>query len=127
MDQPSKIVNPARGHLIFFPVLVRALEFGLVRQVQPSRPASASSFSTLRKKAEYGAYFTASNFCTLKSDHMMNDSSILMTLLLVVIPEARGLEPIMELYHTTAVLLCCCIRIASTGFRDVFCLNRPYV
>ena len=32
----------------YFPVPVRASEFGLARRVQPSRPASASSFSILR-------------------------------------------------------------------------------
>ena len=51
MDQPGKVVNPARGHLngenIFFPVPVGAGEFGLARRVRPSRPASAFSFSIL--------------------------------------------------------------------------------
>ena len=52
MDQPGKVANPARGQLIseneYSPVPVHALEFGLARQVQPSRPASACSFSILR-------------------------------------------------------------------------------
>ena len=53
MDQSGKIVNdPARGQLNrgnqFFPVLVRAREFGLARQVRQPRPASACEFSTLR-------------------------------------------------------------------------------
>ena len=52
MDQPGKVDNPARGQLNreneYSPVPVRALEFGLARRVQPSRPASACSFSILR-------------------------------------------------------------------------------
>ena len=44
-DQPGKVANPARGQLNrendFFPVLVRAREFGLARRVRQSRPASA--------------------------------------------------------------------------------------
>ena len=52
MDQPGKVANPARGQLNreneYSPVPVRALEFGLARRVQPSRPASACSFSILR-------------------------------------------------------------------------------
>ena len=52
MDQPGKVTNPARGQLNreneYSPVPVRALEFGLARRVQPSRPASACSFSMLR-------------------------------------------------------------------------------
>ena len=52
-DQPGKVVHHAGGEQaqkrnIFFPVPVRALEFGLARRVRPSRPASARSFSTLR-------------------------------------------------------------------------------
>ena len=54
MDQPGKVDNPVRGQLIrendYFPVPVRAQEFGLVRQVRPSRAASACSFSTLGLK-----------------------------------------------------------------------------
>ena len=45
-DQPGKIANPARGQLnriFFLPVLVRAWEFGLARQVWQSRLASACS------------------------------------------------------------------------------------
>ena len=42
MDQPGKVANPARGQLNrengHFPVPVRAGEFGLARQVRPSRP-----------------------------------------------------------------------------------------
>ena len=52
MDQPCKVTSPARGQLNreneYFPVPVRARDFGLTRQVRPSRPASACSFSTLR-------------------------------------------------------------------------------
>ena len=52
MDQPGKVTNPARGQPNRenenSPVLVRAREFGLARRVQPSRPASACSFSILR-------------------------------------------------------------------------------
>ena len=52
MDQPGKVANPARGQLNrvneYSPVPVRALKFGLARRVQPSRPASACSFSILR-------------------------------------------------------------------------------
>ena len=52
MDQPGKVANPARGQLNreyeHSPVPVRAWGFGLVRQVQSSRPASACSFSILR-------------------------------------------------------------------------------
>ena len=52
IDQPVMVVNPARDQLNreneYFPVRVRAREFGLARQVRLSRPASACSFSTLR-------------------------------------------------------------------------------
>ena len=52
MDQSGKIANPARGQLnrenVVFPVPVCAREFGLARQVRPSRPVSPCSFSTLR-------------------------------------------------------------------------------
>ena len=52
MDQPGRVANPARGQLSrgndYFPLLVRASDIGLARQVRPSRPASACSFSTLR-------------------------------------------------------------------------------
>ena len=54
MDQPGKVANPARGQLNreneYSPVPVRAGEFGLSRNgfIQPSRPASAFSFSILR-------------------------------------------------------------------------------
>ena len=52
MDQPGEVANLARGQLLnrnhgFFPVPVRAWEFGLARRVRPSRPASACSFSKL--------------------------------------------------------------------------------
>ena len=54
MDQPGKVANPACSQLnreeTMFPVPVRAREFGLARQVRPSRPASACSFSTPRLK-----------------------------------------------------------------------------
>ena len=50
-DQPGKVANPARGQLNreneYFPVPVRASEFGLVRRVRQPRAASACSFSTL--------------------------------------------------------------------------------
>ena len=56
MDQPGKVANPARGQLnrekIYFPVPVRACEFGLARRVLPSRPASVCSFSILRLNLE---------------------------------------------------------------------------
>ena len=46
------VANPAHGRLYrenhFSLVPVRALEFGLARQVRLSRPTSACSFSTLR-------------------------------------------------------------------------------
>ena len=52
MDQPGKVAIPARGQLnkenSYFPVPVRAWEFGLARQVWQSRPASACSLSILR-------------------------------------------------------------------------------
>ena len=52
IDQPGKVANPARGQLNrenkYSPILVRAREFGLARRIQPSRPASACSFSMLR-------------------------------------------------------------------------------
>ena len=48
------VANPARGPLNrendYFPIPVRAWEFGLARRARPSRPASARSFSTLRLK-----------------------------------------------------------------------------
>ena len=47
MDQPGKVASPARGQLNrkneYFPVRVRAREFGLARRVRQSRPASACS------------------------------------------------------------------------------------
>ena len=47
MEQQGKVANPARGQLNrenqYFPVPVRAWEFGLARRVQPSRSASAVS------------------------------------------------------------------------------------
>ena len=50
MDQLGKVANPARGQLNreneYFPVAV--LRTGLATRVQPSRPASACSFSILR-------------------------------------------------------------------------------
>ena len=52
MDQPGKAANPACGQLNRgnenFLVPISAWEFGFARRVQPSRPASACSFSTLR-------------------------------------------------------------------------------
>ena len=51
-EQPGKVANPARGQLNreneYFPVPVRAGEFGLLRRVRSSRPASACLFSLLR-------------------------------------------------------------------------------
>ena len=45
MDQPGRVANPASGQPNrkneYSPVPVRALEFGLARRVQPSRPAVA--------------------------------------------------------------------------------------
>ena len=50
MDQPGKVTSSSGGQPNreneFSPVPVR--EFGLARRVQPSRPASACSFSILR-------------------------------------------------------------------------------
>ena len=50
MDHPVMVVNPALGQLyrkkVAFPVYIRVREFG-PRQVRPSCPASACSFSTL--------------------------------------------------------------------------------
>ena len=47
MDRPGKVANPARGQLNreneYFPVPVRAWEFGLARRVRQSRPASVRS------------------------------------------------------------------------------------
>ena len=52
MDQPGKVANPVRGQLNreneYFPVTIRACEFGLARRVWPSHSASACSFSILR-------------------------------------------------------------------------------
>ena len=52
MDKPGKVINPARGQLNgkndYFPVPVRAWEFGLATQVRPTCPASPCSFYTLR-------------------------------------------------------------------------------
>ena len=52
MDQPGKVANLARGELnrenVYFPVpLAPENLFGLARQVRPSRPPSACSFSAL--------------------------------------------------------------------------------
>ena len=51
MDQPGKVANPARGQLNreneYFPIRVRAWEFGLAKRFWQSRPASACSFSIL--------------------------------------------------------------------------------
>ena len=45
MDKADEVANPARGQLNreneYFPVPVRAREFGLARRVRPSRPSSA--------------------------------------------------------------------------------------
>ena len=47
MDQPGKVASPVRGQLNsrneYFPVRVRAWEFGLAGRVRQSRPASACS------------------------------------------------------------------------------------
>ena len=47
MGQPGKVASPARGQLNrkneYFPVRVRACEFGLARRIRQSRPASACS------------------------------------------------------------------------------------
>ena len=47
MDQPGEVANPAPGQLNreneYFPVPVRAWEFGLARRFRESRPASACS------------------------------------------------------------------------------------
>ena len=51
-DRPGKVANPARGQLNrgneYFPVPVRAWEFGLARRVRQSHPALACSLSILR-------------------------------------------------------------------------------
>ena len=48
-EQPGEVANPARGQLKrgneYFPVPVRAGEFGLTRRVRQSRPAAACLFS----------------------------------------------------------------------------------
>ena len=48
MDQNAARGQLNREKLYFFPVPIRALEFGLARRAQPSRPTPAGSFSTLR-------------------------------------------------------------------------------
>ena len=52
IDQPGKVANPARSQLNrengYFPVPIRAWEFGLARRLRQSRPASDCSFSILR-------------------------------------------------------------------------------
>ena len=52
MYQPVKVTSSSQGQLNreneYPPVPVRASEFDLARRVQPSRPASACSFSILR-------------------------------------------------------------------------------
>ena len=50
MDQPGRVVNPARGQRKngHFPVPVHAREFGLARRIRPSRSAPARSISILR-------------------------------------------------------------------------------
>ena len=57
MDKPGEVANPAHGQLdrenALFSVPVHAGEFGPVREVRPSRPASTHSFSP---QAESGAY-----------------------------------------------------------------------
>ena len=56
MNQPDNVANPARGKLnkgnFFFPATVCACEFGLARQVRPSRV----SLLILHTQAESGAY-----------------------------------------------------------------------
>ena len=51
MDQPGKVVKPARGQLNIdnehFPIIVCAWEIGLARRVRLSRPGSACSFPIL--------------------------------------------------------------------------------
>ena len=50
IDQPGKVANPELNQLNrengYFPVRVRAREFGLARRFQQSRPASACSSSS---------------------------------------------------------------------------------
>ena len=61
MDQPGKVANPARGQLNreneYFPVRVRAWEFGLTRRVRLFRPASVAHLHT---RAKSGAYLRGS-------------------------------------------------------------------
>ena len=53
LDQLGKVANPARGQLNrenkYSPVPICARESGLAGRAQPSRPASACSFSKLRQ------------------------------------------------------------------------------
>ena len=52
MDQPGKAANPGRGQLNreneYFPVRVRAWEFGLARRVRQCRPGVSLLISILR-------------------------------------------------------------------------------
>ena len=58
MDQPGKVVNPARSPLNrgsqYPPVRVDTLNFGLARRVQPSHPASRIKRIGWRNKQTYG-------------------------------------------------------------------------
>ena len=54
MGQPGMVANPARGQLnretLFFSLSSSAHENSVSREIRPSRPASACSFSTIRLK-----------------------------------------------------------------------------
>ncbi|CAM9384195.1 unnamed protein product [Ascophyllum nodosum] len=63
-DKPGKVANPARGRLRnreneYFPVPVRAREFGLARRVRQSRPACQPAH--LHAQVESGAYLRDSS------------------------------------------------------------------
>ena len=76
MHQPGKVANPGRGQLnrenYFSPFPVRACEFVLARRVQPSRPASACSFSILRLNIERGT----SNHVDLSDSPLCKECSV---------------------------------------------------
>ena len=63
MDQPGKVANPARGQLnwenSYFPVPVRACEFGLARRF--GSPVPPRQLAHLHTQAEYGAYLRGSS------------------------------------------------------------------
>ena len=64
MDQPDKVANPARDQVnrenSYFPVRVRAGEFGLARRVRQASPVPRQS-AHLHTQAESGAYLRDSS------------------------------------------------------------------